>query len=489
MNNPKNDRLTSGIAGLDRVLNGGLLQQRSYIVRGGPGSGKTTLGLHFLTADPDTRSLFVSMGEDEQQLRVDASRQGFKLDTVSIVDFSPSDVGIDDAEPYSIMSPEDVEDPGLPKRIRKAFEAIRPQRIFIDSLTYLHYFSPDAFQYRKQVITLLRYLTGQGATVICAAEDANSGKDSEELGFLADGVIELEHKDSRRSLEVTKFRGSDFASGQHSIRLGYGGMYCFPRLEPGNHGIRFDQVDMPSGIPELDRQLKGGLSRGTVTILSGPTGVGKTSLGIQFMKTACEEGKRTVVYTFEELTSTLISRVEGINMPLSKLMESGAFAIEAIEPLHYSADEFAARVREEVEERGTRLIMIDSLAGYKLSIGGDSVTRRLHALCRYLVNMGVTVILLNEVETITGGDVKTTEMGVSYLADTIILLRYMERAGEIRKTIGVLKKRTGDFEKSLREFDITPGGIKVGGELKGLRGILRGEPEPESETTIGDARE
>ncbi len=478
MNNSTNDRLTSGIEGLDRVLNGGLLEQRSYIVRGGPGSGKTTLGLHFLTADPETQSLFVSMGEDEQQLRADASRQNFDLDKVSIVDFSPSGASMDDAEPYSIMAPEDVEDPGLPQKIRKAFEAVRPKRVFIDSLTYLHYFSPDAFQYRKQVITLLRYLTSQGATVICAAEDANSGKDSEELGFLADGVIELEHKNDKRSLEVTKFRGSGFASGVHSIRLGSDGMHCFPRLEPGKHSIQFDQVDIPSGIPELDEQLQGGLSRGTVTILSGPTGVGKTSLGIQFMKTACEGGKRAVIYTFEELTSTLISRVEGINMSLSALMTSGNFAIEAVEPLHYSADEFAAKVREEVEERGTRLIMIDSLAGYKLSIGGDSVIRRLHALCRYLVNMGVTVILLNEVETITGGEVKTTEMGVSYLADTIILLRYMERAGEIRKTIGVLKKRTGDFEKSLREFDVTPQGIKVGEELKGLRGILRGEPEP-----------
>ncbi|WP_375194032.1 ATPase domain-containing protein [Marinobacter sp.] len=417
------------------------------------------------------------MGEDEQQLQADASLQGFNLDKVSIIDFSPASNSIDETEPYSIMSPEDVEDPGLPKRIHDAFEAIRPERIFIDSLTYLHYFSPDAFQYRKQVITLLRSLTSQGATVLCAAEDANSGKDSEELGFLADGVIELEHKNSRRSLEVTKFRGSGFAAGQHSIRLGPGGMQCFPRLEPGDHGIHFNQVNMPSGIPELDRQLKGGLSRGTVTIISGPTGVGKTSLGIQFMTAASEKGERSVAYTFEEPTSTLISRIEGINIPLSKHIGSEHFAIEAIEPLHYSADEFAAKVREEVEQRGTRIIMIDSLAGYKLSISGYSVTRRLHALCRYLVNMGVTVILLNEIEAITGGEVRSTELGVSYLADAVILLRYMERAGEIRKTIGVLKKRTGDFEKSLREFEITSEGIVVGGQLKGLKGILRGEPE------------
>jgi circadian clock protein KaiC len=481
MSNPENHRLTSGITGLDQVLGGGLLRQRSYIVRGGPGSGKTTLGLHFLTAEPDTPGLFVSMGEDEQQLRADASRQNFNLDNVSIVDFSPSGESMDDTEPYSIMAPEDVEDPGLANKIREAFEDIRPTRVFIDSLTYLHYFSPDAFQYRKQVITLLRYLTSHGATVICAAEDANSGKDSEELGFLADGVIELEHKDSRRTLEVTKFRGSGFASGQHSIRLGPGGVQCFPRLEPGDHSIEYDRIEMPFGIPELDSQLKGGLTRGTVTIFTGPTGVGKTSLGIQFMKTACEGGKRTVVYTFEELKSNLSSRVEGINISLSDLIERGSFVIEAVEPLHYSADEFAAKIREEVEERGTRIIMIDSLAGYKLSIGGDNVIRRLHALCRYLVNMGVTVILLNEIEAITGSDVRTTEMGVSYLADTIILLRYMENAGEIRKTIGVLKKRTGDFQKSLREFDLTPDGIKVGNELTGLRGILRGEPDSTTE--------
>ncbi|WP_341939662.1 ATPase domain-containing protein [Marinimicrobium sp. C2-29] len=471
------NRLTSGITGLDRILSGGFLQHRNYIVRGGPGSGKTTLGLHFLTAEPESKSLFISMGEDERQLRANAARQGFNLDNVSIVDFSPSSMVLEDAEPYSIMAPEDVEDPGLPKRIRAACERVRPERIFIDSLTYLQYFSPDAFQYRKQVITLLRFLTNQGATVISTAEQINANSNSEELGFLADGIIELNHVDARRFLEVTKFRGSGFSPGMHSIKLDEIGMHCFPQLEPGCHGVDFDQTAMPSGIRELDRQLKGGLTRGTVTIITGPTGVGKTSLGIQFMKTACEQGQRTVVYTFEEMASTLISRIEGINIPLRSHTASGAFSIEEIQPLHYSADEFASRVRAEVEERGTRIIMIDSLAGYKLSIGGDNITRRLHALCRYLVNMGVTVILLNEVEAITGSDVRATELGVSYLADSVILLRYMEMEGEIRKTVGVLKKRTGDFEKSIREFDITSEGIRVGDELKGLMGILRGEPE------------
>lgn len=478
MSETRNDRLTSGISGLDQILCGGFVPQRSYIVRGGPGTGKTTLGLHFLTAEAGTRSLFVSMGEDDQQLRVDAERQGFKLDDVSIVDLSPSAVGPDESEPYSIMAPEDAEDPALPTRIREAFERVRPKRVFIDSLTYLQYFSPDAYQYRKQVISLLRFLTSRGATVICAAEQAYASGSNDELGFLADGIITLDYAEGRRFLEVTKFRGSSFSSGRHSIRLGTTGMSCFPQLKPGVHGISFDQTAIPCGIAGLDRQMKGGLTRGTVTIITGPTGVGKTSLGIQFMKTACEQGQRTVVYTFEEMASTLTSRIEGINIPLTDLIASEAFAIEEVEPLYYSADEFAARVRQEVEVRGTRIIMIDSLAGYKLSIGGDNVTRRLHALCRYLVNMGVTVILLNEVEALTGGDVRTTELGVSYLADTVILLRYMEMDGEIRKAIGVLKKRTGDFEKSLREFDITPDGIRVGDELKGLKGILRGEPEP-----------
>lgn len=477
MNATMDDRLTSGITGLDHILGGGFLPHRSYIVRGGPGSGKTTLGLHFLTAEPDTRSLFISMGEDDQQLRADAERQGLNLDNVSIVDLSPSSTTLEDSEPYRIMAPEDAEDPGLPTQICEAFERVDPKRVFIDSLTYLKYFSPDAYQYRKQVISLLRFLTSRGATVICTAEQINAGRDAGELGFLADGIVTLDQDEARRFLEVTKFRGSSFSPGKHSIKLGGTGMHCFPRLEPGAHGANFDQTTMPSGIADLDRQLKGGLTRGTVTIITGPTGVGKTSLGIQFMKTACEQGQRTVVYTFEEMASTLTSRIEGINIPLTELIASGAFAIDEVEPLHYSADEFAARVRQEVEEHGTRIIMIDSLAGYKLSIGGDNVTRRLHALCRYLVNMGVTVILLNEVEAVTGGDVRTTELGVSYLADTVVLLRYMEMKGEIRKAIGVLKKRTGDFEKSLREFDITPGGITVGKELKGLKGILRGEPE------------
>lgn len=229
-------------------------------------------------------------------------------------------------------------------------------------------------------------------------------------------------------------------------------------------------------MPELDELLHGGLERGTVTLVTGPTGSGKTTLGLLFMKEAAGRGERSVVYTFEENVDSLLARSQAINIPVRAMVAHGMLEVIPIEPLRYTPDEFARLVRQEVEERHTRIVMLDSIAGYRLSMRRADLVQHLHALCRYLNAMGVTTLLVNEVEKITG-EFQATELGISYLADNIIFLRYLEVNGELRKAIGVLKKRLSDFEKTLREYEITRYGVKVGRPLTQLRGLLSGVPE------------
>ncbi|MEN8446490.1 MAG: ATPase domain-containing protein, partial [Cyanobacteria bacterium J06555_13] len=223
----------------------------------------------------------------------------------------------------------------------------------------------------------------------------------------------------------------------------------------------------------------GGIERGTVTILSGPSGVGKTTTGLQFLTAASGRGDRAVLYTFEEEVINLVNRAAAINIPAKEKVSKGDLSIVKIEPMQYAPDEFAALVRREVENHETQIIMLDSISGYSLTMEGDDLVSHLHALCKYLTNMGVTVLVINETESLAGGDLKATEDGFTYLADNLILMRYMERHEdgqvELRKNISVVKKRLSDFEKTLREFKITTEGIKVSRPLEGLDGILSAE--------------
>lgn len=471
-------RLATGITGLDEVLYGGLVARRAYLLHGSPGSGKTTLGLHFLTAGTDAgeQALFITMGEPEQQIRANAQSLGFDLSTVKFLDLAPSPDFFSQAQTYDIFSPADVEREPTTERITTEVTALKPLRVFVDAVTHLRYLSNDNLSFRRQVHSFLRFLIDQGATVLFTSEDSTNEPD-DDLQYMSDGIIRLEHDHDTRTISVTKFRGSDFMSGEHSMRLSQSGMEVFPRLLPTSE-IRneFSTDRVSSGIPEMDELLGGGLERGTITILSGPTGVGKTTIGMQFMKEAAGRGERSVIYTFEEWRELLLRRSESINIPVKSMVSRGTLDVVQIEPLRYTPDEFARMVREEAERNGTAIVMIDSISGYRLSVRGQDLVRHLHALSKYLQSMGVAVILINETADIIG-DFRATDVGISYIADTIIFLRYLEIKGQLRRAIGVLKKRLSDFEKTLREFEITRYGLRVGRPLTDLRGILTGVPE------------
>jgi circadian clock protein KaiC len=468
------DRVSTGVPGLNEILNGGLVARRVYLARGGPGTGKSTLGLHFLTngAVAAERVLFITLGEPEEQIRKNAQSIGLGLAGVSILDLTPSSSFFTDSQSYDIFSPAEVERGPTTEKIKEEVQKIRPSRVFVDSATQFRYLTTDAFQFRKQMLALSRYLVEQGATVVLSSEGSLEAPD-DDLQFLCDGVINLDFPPSGRTVSISKFRGSGFQSGCHSLRLGNHGMDVFPQLIPGSIKKEFSAEPLPFGVPELDKLLHGGLERGTSTIVSGPAGVGKTTLGLQFLKEAVERGERSVIYTFEEGRETMLSRCDGVRMPVRPLLEKGTLAIVEIEPLSRTTDEFAREVKKEVEEKGTKVVMLDSTAGYQLSLGSKDLASHLNTLCRFLKNMGITTIMVSEVESITG-EFRATEAGISFLVDNVIFLRYVEAQGELRRTIGILKKRTSDFDKTLCEFEITRRGIRVGKPLSMMNGILGG---------------
>lgn len=472
-------RVSTGISGLDEVIQGGLIPERAYLLRGTAGAGKTTLGLHFLAAGVAAKeeTMYITMGEPATQIRTNAELLQINLKNTVFLDLSPNTEFFTEVQTYDIFSPAEVEREPTTQRIVKEVEALKPSRVFLDAMTQFRYLAPDPFQFRKQVLSFLRFLLEQGATVIFTSEATQANPD-DDLQFISDGVIELTNSPNGRTIAIPKFRGSDFRSGHHSVRLTSRGMQVFPRLQPEAYQRDFVQEAISSGVPELDEMLHGGLERGTVTLISGPTGVGKTTLGIQFMKEAAGRGERSVVYSFEEGKETIVNRCQAVNIPIMAMMKLSTLEIVPVEPLQFTPDEFAREVRHEVEKKSAKIVMIDSVSGYRLCVRGETLDliTHLHALCKYLQNMGVTVILNNEMENITG-DFKATDIGISYIADNIVFLRYLELFGEMRKTIGVLKKRLSSFEKNLREIEVTRYGIKVGKPLSGLRNILSGKPE------------
>lgn len=471
------DRISTGIPGLDEITRGGLIPERGYMLRGEPGAGKTILALHFLTATSDDTTLFINLEESEADIRQNAASFGFDLDDTHFLDLSPSsDVFVEDRS-YGIFTSEEVERDPVTEEIVDRVREIDPDRVVVDPVTQLRYLTADEYQFRKQVTGFMQFLEEQGATVLFTSQASQSAPD-DDLQFISHGVIDLKHRVHGRSLRVPKLRGSGVQGGWHAMRITDTGIRVFPKLVPDVHGREFTPDTVSSGVPEVDAMLHGGIERGTVTILSGPTGVGKTSLGAQFLKEAAGRGERSVIYQFEESTTTFLSRAASINIPVKEMQERGTLHVEEVEPLTKSADEFAHMVRTAVEDEEAEIVMIDGTAGYRLSLPGEEsdLVRELHSVCRYLKNMGITVILVEEIANITG-EFQATSRNISYIADNIVFLRYLEFQGELRKSIGVLKKRMSDFERTLREFQITEHGIKVGEPLVELRGILRGTPE------------
>jgi len=471
-------RTTSGTDGLDEVLNGGLIEGQTAIVSGGPGTGKTVLALQFLAAADN--GLYIGFEERETDIRENAARLSIDLSTVEILDLSAQGsrfFGSDDE--YTIFPHEEVEGEELLDSIAASIDEEAPTRLAIDPLSELRSLVPDDYRFRRNISSLVNELKTRDITTVCTTQAAGETNDWD-LQFLGDATIDVRRTTDHRSLEVTKFRGSDFANGKHTYRIqgGSGGL-VYPKLVPGDHSRETDRAQLSSGVAELDTLLGGGIERGSVTVISGPSGVGKTTLGSLFLRSAASGETPAAGYLFEELRADYLYRADQLGLGVGPLHDDGPLRLFEMESLTQSPDEFAAMVREAVDS-GVELVMIDGIPGYRLGLRGEDtqqeLTRELHALCRYLKRMGVTTILIDEVESLAGS-LDATDGQVSYLADNIIFLRYVEMDAEIRKIVGVLKKRFSEFERSLREIQIDTGGVTIGETLTDRRGLLTGVPE------------
>ncbi len=473
------ERLTTGVAGLDEVLHGGLIPERAYLVRGGPGAGKTLLGLHFLTEgithEETCLCLFISFGQSETKLRVNADAMGFKVHDIHFLDLTPTSILFSERKTFQFFSAAEEERGPITQQIIETMERLRPKRVVVDSVTQLRYLNPDPLQFRREMLSFLQFMTEQGVTVLLISESGATLPDDDRQ-FMADGIITLSGDGLQRKVAVTKYLGSDYRAGRHAVRISTDGIQVFPKLEPMLAEEERVTETVSSGIPELDALLNGGLERGSTTFISGPSGTGKTTFGFTFARGAAERGERFALFIFAERLDALIRHAEGINIPVRAMVKQGSLSIHAILAGRYTTDEFAHLVQQEVEVQHARMVMIDGVTGYRQALVGEQQEEDLHTLLDYLDTHGVTTLVTAQVENVTG-DFQITEVNISYLVDTIVFLRYLEINGQIRKAIGVLKKRLSDFEKTLREFEITKYGLHLGKPFTGLRGILRGEPE------------
>ncbi len=471
------ERISTGVDGLDEILDGGLVRGRNVLVRGSPGSGKTIFGLHFLSSgiDAGESALYVNMGEPQAYVEEAAGAFDLNADRIRFHNLSPTQEQFSERSSYSVFESAEVEQPGFVAALREEIDELEPDRVLLDPITEFRYLAADERRFRSGILGLLDYLKDMGATVMLTSQAGGSVTD-DDLQFLVDAVISLEVTPDSRVVRVSKFRGSSFRRGSHFYDVSDEGLTVWPTLIPGEQQSELEPGTLSSGITELDELLHGGLDHGTVTILSGPTGVGKTTTGLQFLVRAALDGKTGVLFQFEEAERTIRKRADAIDLPLRDALESGRLSIVEIPPEKHTVGEFEQLVREAVSD-GIEVVMIDGSQGFQENLRGiDDTTRALLRVGRFLRAAGVSTILVNEVHNITG-QFHATEERTSNLADNIVFLRHVEYRGEMRKVIGTLKMRTSDFERSLRELEITADGIRVGDPLPQLRGILTGTPD------------
>jgi circadian clock protein KaiC len=475
-------RLSTGIEGLDEILHGGLMPAQSYLVRGCPGAGKTTLALQFLMeglrrGEP---GLYVTLNESEAELRAGAAEHGWDLGDLEFLEILPGDEDLSPEFQYSVFHPGDVDLAPTTGKITEAMERRKPARVAFDSLTEVRLLSRDSVRYRRQVLALKEFLRSRGATTLFLGESTHPENDVE-AATIVHGVISLEQSlgpdgMDRRSLRVEKYRSSDYLSGLHAARIVRGGLEVYPRLVAPLQDPVYKPELLPSGIPALDRLFGGGLDRGTCTMIGGNSGVGKSCLGMAFLAPAAASGERCVLYTFDEWPAEAAYRSESIGLDVRESMERDLLFIQKVNPLGLPPEQFCHWVRTEVDQRETRMVMIDTVNGYELCTRDKvSFLSHLQQLVGFLKARGVTLLLVNELAKLTG-DLTLAETGLSYIADNTVLLKTYEDGGALRKAIAVTRKRLGPHDDRFHEFGVTPSGLQIGAPLTHLRGILGGEP-------------
>jgi circadian clock protein KaiC len=481
-------RVSTGVPGLDDILAGGLMANRLYLIEGQPGAGKTTLALQFLLAGRERgeAGLYVTLSETEEELHAVARSHGLRLDGIALFELAASKPSLTAGHEQTLLHPWEVELGETIKLITDKVEATHPTLVVFDSLSEMRLLAQDPLRYRRQILALKQFFVGRNTTVLLLDDMTASAERDMQLHSLCHGVVTLERLSqrfgpARRRLEVQKMRGIRFRAGYHDFNIEHGGLVVFPRLVALEHHRPFVGAAVPSGIPALDALLGGGPLRGTSTLVIGPAGSGKTTLALQYVDAACQRGERAVLYEFDERAGTLISRSAKQGIDLEAHIAAGMLVIKQVDPAELSPGEFDAMVRDEVERHGTRMIVIDSLSGYTVSMPEEQqLVLQLHELLSYLNQQGIVTFLINSQSGLVGG-MQSNGINVSFLSDAVLLLRFFEAGGRMRKALSVIKNRGGGHENAIREIRITDEGVRIGDPLTQFHGVLTGTP-----TYLGD---
>ncbi len=474
------DRVATGIPGLDDILNGGLTRDRVYLVEGTPGTGKTTLSLQFLLdgAARGESVLYITLSETADELRAVARSHGWSLDGVAVFELV-GEAGFDPEAEQSILHPSEVELGETTRGVMREVEALRPSRVVFDSLSEMRLLAQNPLRYRRQILAFKQFFSSRQCTVLLL-DDRTSEPGDLQLHSIAHGVVSLEQSPrdfgpERRRLRVVKMRGIRYRGGYHDFKLDTGGLVLFPRLVAAEHHAGFPGDPVGTGSAELDALLGGGLVAGTNLLLTGPSGVGKTTTAVSCMLAALHRGECCTYYLFDEGMGTLLARSAALGLDLGPHIDSGRLIVRQIDPAELSPGEFSSLVRHAVEQAGATFIVVDSLNAYLQAMPGEAfLLLQMHELLGYLNQRGVKTLLVLGQHGLVG-DLRS-EIDLSYLSDGILAFRFFEAGGAMRTAVSVVKSRTTAHERAIREFRLSRNGLQVGEALHDFEGVLGGLP-------------
>ncbi len=477
-----NESLSSptGISGLDDILRGGLPRNRLYLVEGDPGVGKTTFALQFLLAGASRgeSALYITLSETKAELESVAKSHDWSLDGIVLYELSAMNARLQ-AGDSTFFHPSELELNQTTQAILDKVDEVNPQLVVFDSLSELRLLSETPLRYRRMILSFKQHFSKRQSTVLLL-DDRSTEANDPHVRSLAHGVLLLEklapeYGVTRRRMRIEKVRGLKFREGNHDFVIETGRMEFFPRLIAAEHHVNFPQQTLSSGIRDLDSLLGGGLDFGTSTIVMGPAGTGKSTLAMQYAISAAKRGQKSAFFLFDEGLGSLLVRAKSIGMDLERYYRSGDIHLQQVDPADIAPGELVHKVRHLVEQREIKLVGLDSLNGYFHAMPGEKYLQlQLHELFVYLNQRGLVTIAIMAQHGLLGP--MQSQFDLSYLADTVLLLRFFEAGGEVKQAISILKKRTGRHERTIREFKIESRGLRVGGPLHEFHGILTGTP-------------
>lgn len=476
-------RLKTGIEGLDQVLQGGIPVNRLYLMQGEPGTGKTTLAFQFLMEGlrNNEKCLYVSFSESREELVSVAASHNWDIKNLNMLELGSIEEQLKPESQNTVFHPSEVEMNETTNVLYEEIERINPTRVVFDSISEMRMLAESSLRYRRQMLAMKQFFARKHCTVLLLDDLTTSPKDLQ-VQSIVHGVINLqklhpEFGNERRRLNVVKIRGIEFLGGYHDYVIKKGGISVFPRMISSSHESRPIFERFSSHNTELDNLLGGGLDSGTSTLFLGPAGTGKSTLSLQYVYAAAERGQKGILFAFEESISTLIARTKSIGMDVQKHIDSGMIRISKIDPAQLSPGEFSDQIRYSVLKENFKVVSIDSLNGYMHAMPQEQfLTLQLHELLTFLGNQGILTLMVLAQQGVLG-QMMNTPVDLTYLADTVVITRYFESEGTVRKAVSVIKQRSGLHESTIREFSFSKDGLTVGKPLTQFRGVLTGVPE------------